>query len=178
MIRFSKFVGIAAVLAATAATAGAQQSNPVELGIDASLATTVGSSPNITTIAIPAGSFRVGFFVTPAVSIEPRVGLVSMSGGGSTTTIYSGSVGMLYHFAVNPVGTGVYVRPFVGVNGTSGSGSSENQANVGAGLGVKIPFASRLATRLEANYAHNFSSGAFASSNQIGVDVGLSFFTR
>ncbi|HEV2641234.1 MAG TPA: outer membrane beta-barrel protein [Candidatus Elarobacter sp.] len=182
MIPFSKLAAIATITitsAATAVSAGAQQRNPVELGIDARVATTVGSSPNLTTVAIPAASFRVGFFVNPRISVEPRLGVVSTSGGGSTFTVYTGSVGMLYHFSKNqPVGTGVYARPFIGITGTSGGGTSDHEANIGVGLGVKIPFASRLATRLEANYAHSFKSGSVPSMNQIGADIGLSFFTR
>jgi hypothetical protein len=40
---------------------------------------------------------------------------------------------------------------------------------------MKVPLANRLASRFEANFAHNF--GDF-SSNQIGLLAGLSFFTR
>ena len=76
------------------------------------------------------------------------------------------------------VGKGFYLRPFLGVVGVSvsGGGGNDNSGYGGAGVGIKIPFADRrLATRMEANYAHGFSSGG---SNQIGLTLGLSFFTR
>jgi len=45
-----------------------------------------------------------------------------------------------------------------------------------AGVGVKLPFADRrLATRMEANYVRDFDNG---ETNEIGVLIGLSFFTR
>lgn len=169
------------LLALVATSAGAQttqSANPVELGIDAVIASTVGSSPNVTQVSIPDAEFRVGFFVSNDLSIEPRVGVSSISGGGSTFTSYNGELGLLYHFVSGErPGTGVYVRPFAGFAGTSGGGN-DTQAHIGVGLGTKIPFADRLATRLELNYGHAFSTGNGTGGNLIGASVGLSFFTR
>lgn len=170
-----------ALLATLAASAGAQATqseNPVELGIDAVIASTVGSSPNFTQVSIPDAEFRIGFFVSNDLSIEPRAGVASISGGGSTFTTYNGELGLLYHFTHSErPGTGVYVRPFAGFSGASGGGN-DTQTHVGIGLGTKIPFAERLATRLEANYGHSFSTGSSTGGNVIGASIGLSFFTR
>jgi hypothetical protein len=46
---------------------------------------------------------------------------------------------------------------------------------LGIGLGWKHPLVSRLSSRLEANFAHQFGDG---DSNEIGLLAGLSFFTR
>ncbi|MEO6778839.1 MAG: outer membrane beta-barrel protein [Gemmatimonadaceae bacterium] len=168
-----------AMLAAFASTASAQAtqtSNPVELGIDAVIATTLGNT-KVTTVSIPSGDFRVGFFVNNNLSIEPRVGLNSVSGGGSTYTMYNAQIGALYHFSTAPVGAGVYIRPFAGLVGVSGGGSS-TQGDVGIGLGTKIPFAERLATRIEVSYMHAFSSNMGDSGNQLAASIGLSFFTK
>lgn len=175
----SVFLSVAAFVA-TAAAAGAQStsSNPIELGMDAVVQSTIGQSTNVTTVAIPEARFRVGFFVSNNLSIEPRVGVTSTSGGGSTYTTYNGEVGLLYHFMKGErTGAGVYVRPFAGFNGVSGGGS-DTQTDIGVGLGTKIPFADRLATRLEVNYLHGFSSGNNSGGNAIGASVGLSYFTR
>jgi hypothetical protein len=43
---------------------------------------------------------------------------------------------------------------------------------------VKIPFAERLATRIEVNYVHGFSSDMGDGNNQLASSIGLSFFTR
>ena len=64
-----------------------------------------------------------------------------------------------------------------GFTGVSGGGS-DTQARIGVGLGTKIPFADRLATRLELNYGHAFSSSNSTGGNEIGASIGLSFFTR
>lgn len=180
MVKRLSVVFSMAMLAVTATNAGAQASqtgNPVELGMDAVVATTLGSSTKVTTISVPSAEFRVGFFVNNDLSIEPRIGVASISGGGSTFTSYQGELGALYHFGGERVGSGMYVRPFAGFNGVSGGGS-DTQANLGIGLGTKLPFGDRLATRLEANYGHNFSTTNRPSENQIGASIGLSFFTR
>ena len=169
------------LLAIATASAGAQttqSANQVELGIDAVITSTVGSSPNYTTVSIPDAQFRVGFFVSNDLSIEPRIGIMSVSGGGSTYTTYNGELGLLYHFVPGErPGTGVYVRPFAGFTGVS-AGGSDTHARIGVGLGTKIPFADRLATRLELNYGHVFSTNNSDGGNQIGASIGLSFFTR
>ncbi|MEO7218397.1 MAG: outer membrane beta-barrel protein [Gemmatimonadaceae bacterium] len=177
----SVYLSVAA-FAAMATVAGAQTTaaNPIELGVDAVIQSTIGETPNVTTVAIPEARFRVGFFVSNNLSIEPRVGITSVSGGGSTFTTYNGEVGLLYHFMTSErAGAGVYVRPFAGFTGVSGGGS-DTQGDIGIGLGTKIPFADRLATRLEVNYLHGFSSNNNNNSggNAIGASVGLSFFTR
>lgn len=149
-----------------------------ELGTDASVQTTFGSGTNTTTVAIPSASIRVGFYAGPYVSFEPRVGVLSTSGGGSTATIYAGSLSLLLHASQARAGIGSYVRPFAGISGISGGGSNASQAEAGVGVGVTLPLAGELGTRLELNYAHAFSSSDFDSANALGASVGLSYFIR
>ena len=158
--------------------AGAHAQTTTELGTDAAVQTTFGSGTNVTTLALPSASIRAGFYAGPYVSFEPRVGLLSTSGGGSTVTIYAGSLSLLLHASQARAGIGPYIRPFVGVTGASGDGSSASQANAGVGVGVTLPLAGELATRLELNYAHAFSSSDFDSANAIGLGVGLTYFIR
>lgn len=161
-------------VALTASAAGAQRaSRPIELGIDGGI--TVGfDNPNITLVAIPVQAFRVGFFMTDRVSIEPRFGFNSISGGGFSARTYVVELGALFHPGGYRTGSGIYVRPFGGLIGTGGDIGSESDGYLGAGVGVKLPFAAgRLATRLEANFSHVFDTGG---SNQLGILFGLSFF--
>ncbi|MDP9176623.1 MAG: hypothetical protein M3O61_02985 [Gemmatimonadota bacterium] len=179
----TKRIGIVlSALVFTASLAGAQPSRPVELGVDA--AATIGLGDNsVTVVDIPAQALRVGFFMTDRVSLEPKFGLTTISGGGDTFTSYLAELGLLYHFYRTRTRTDLYpsplaafyVRPFLGLLGASGGGSSTTNGRLGVGLGMKVPIASRLASRFEANFAHIF--GDF-SSNQIGLLAGLSFFTR
>lgn len=167
-----------------AAGGGAQPLRPVELGIDA--AVTIGLGDNsVTVVDIPAQAFRIGFFVSDRISLEPKFGLTTVSGEGDTFTSYIAELGLLYHFyraRVRPdpypypsPASAFYVRPFAGFVGASGGGSSTTNGRLGVGLGMKVPLVNRLASRFEANFAHTF--GDF-SSNQIGLLAGLSFFTR
>lgn len=172
-----RIAGIAATLLAVVPAATRAQGT-IELGTDATVQTTFGSGSNVTTVAIPSASIRAGFFAGSNISIEPRVGLISTSAGGGTTTVYAGSLSMLLHFSASPVGTGLYLRPFVGITGASGGGASATQTNGGVGLGVTLPLRGELGTRLELNYDHGFSSSNFGSANAVGASIGLSYFIR
>jgi hypothetical protein len=169
----------ALALALTAATADAQRSSrrdggPIELGIDGGI--TFGlDDPNVTVIQLPVQAFRVGYFLNDKWEIEPKVAIVSQSGGGGGSfTAYTLEAGLLYQPNGDRVGKGLYFRPFVGVSGFTVSGpGDDNAGEAGIGVGLKLPFNDRrLATRLEANYTH--ADG----SNLIGLLFGLSWFTR
>lgn len=180
MIKRLAFLGVAA-LAITAPAVKAQRSSrassPIELGIDGGVIFGL-DAPRATVVILPLQDFRVGFLVTDRLALEPRFSLTSAHTAGITATQYNLEFGVVYSPSGDRVGNGFYGRPFVGVNGASvsGGGGSDNTGYAGLGLGLKIPFSDRrLATRLEANYAHGFGNGG---GNQIGLLFGLSFFTR
>ena len=113
-------IGLAAFVF-TATIAGAQPSRPVELGIDAGA--TIGLGDNsVTVVDIPAQAFRAGFFMNDRISLEPKIGLTTISGEGDTFTSYIAELGLLYHFYRSRLRTDVYpygsplsafyVRPF------------------------------------------------------------------
>jgi hypothetical protein len=151
-------------------------STPIELGIDGAILFGL-DNPHATVLVLPLQDFRIGFIVSDKLEIEPRFNLTSVHSGGVSATDYAFQLGVLYQPAGDRAGKGVYGRPFVGISGSSGTGfASDNSGLMGLGLGLKIPFSDRrLATRLEAEYAHGFSNGG---TNVIGVLFGLSFFTR
>jgi hypothetical protein len=168
------------LLAAVAPAAEAQRSQrgsrAIELGIDGGIFFGL-DDPNATVVSLPVQAFRIGFPMTPKLALEPRAALNSFRAGGGSVTNYMLELGVVYSPNGDRVGRGLYGRPFVGVSGRSSSGpGDDSDAHLGLGVGLKIPFADRrLATRLEANYAHQFSD---PGTNQIGVLIGLSFFTR
>ncbi|MEA2761361.1 MAG: hypothetical protein QOD47_645 [Gemmatimonadaceae bacterium] len=171
---------IAATLAFAAPTAKAQRSQrgstPIELGIDGAIIFEL-DAPHGTGLAIPVQDFRIGFLVSDKFELEPRFNLTSVHSGGVSATQYTFEFGALYQPAGDRVGKGLYARPFFGVTGSRATGfASDNSGYLGLGAGLKIPFSDRrLATRLEANYAHGFGN---AGGDAIGVLFGLSFFTR
>ena len=171
-------------LMAIASTASAQRStrgsmasaNPSpEIGVDAGVQFTL-DDPNTTILQIPIPSVRMGFYVSPAISIEPAVGVSHTSSEGISLTTYDIGVGLLYHFSPSRAAKQLYVRPFLGLNGISTEGNSDSAINFGAGFGVKVPVGSRFASRFEANLTHYSNDGA--SQNAIGLLAGLSVYTR
>ena len=167
---------------ALSATASAQRpgtmANPSpEIGVDAGIAFNLGT-PSSTEIAIPIPRIRVGFFISPALSIEPWLGLNSFSGGGFSGTDYQLGTGALYHFSPRRTASQYYVRPFLGINGTSGDLGSGSAVHFGIGGGIKMPIRDRIATRFEVNFAHEGGQNGGPGRDAIGLLAGLSFYTR
>jgi hypothetical protein len=174
--KFAALGFMALVVSASAADAQQRGSRPIELGIDGGITVGFEDPDNITVVSIPVQAFRVGFFMTDRVSIEPRFHFNSISGGGASFRTYAVELGALFHPGGYRTGSGVYVRPFGGIEGVGGDLGSDSDGYIGAGLGVKLPFAERrLATRLEGNFAHVFSTGGV---NRLGILFGLSYFYR
>jgi hypothetical protein len=168
-------------LAITAPTANAQRSSrgstPIELGIDGGVLFGL-DAPRATAVILPLQDFRIGFLVTDKLELEPRFNFIAAHTAGFTATSYTLEFGVVYQPSGDRVGNGFYGRPFFGIDGSSvsGGGGSSSTGFAGLGFGLKIPFSDRrLATRMEANYAHAFGN---AGGNQIGLLLGLSFFTR
>ena len=166
---------------ALSATASAQRSgvriNPSpEIGMDAGIAFNL--DPSTTEIAIPIPRIRVGFFVSPALSIEPWLGLNSFSGGGFSGTDYQLGAGALYHFSPSRTASQFYARPFLGVNGSSGDAGSGSTVHFGIGGGLKMPIRDRIATRFEANFVHEGGQNGQPGRDAIALLAGLSFYTR
>lgn len=176
MRRISTLVVLSLLALSASATAqrsrGASMANPSpEIGIDAGITFGLGT-PSSTLISIPAQQIRMGFFVSPALSIEPMFGLQSESGDVPSSTTYNFGAGLLYHFAQSRAANQFYVRPFVNVVGFSRDAGSNSTAVFGVGGGVKIPLRDRIASRFEANVQSGDGDTA------IGLLAGLSFYTR
>lgn len=174
-------------LIAIASTASAQRTarssttsaNPSpEIGIDGALVFGL-DDPNTTTLSVPVQRIRVGFFLSPTISLEPSFGLTTISGGGDRITTYSIGTGLLWHFAPSRAANQLYLRPFVDFNGASFSGAgSDNSVTFGAGFGIKHPIRDRFNTRLEGLFGHTGEHSGMPSSNELGVLFGFSVYTR
>ena len=171
-------------LLAIASTASAQRTNrggmtsvnpSPELGVDAGLQFTL-DDPKSTSFQIPIQGIRMGFYVSPAISLEPSLRLNYTSFDGGSFTSYGIGFGMLYHFSTSRTTNQLYVRPFIGIDGISGEGNSDSAFSFGAGFGVKMPIGSRFASRFEANFSHASNDGA--TQNAIGLLAGLSVYTH
>jgi len=170
-------IAIASTASAQRTTRGSMASaNPSpELGVDAGLQFTL-DDPKTTSFQIPIQGIRMGFYVSPAISIEPSLRLNYTSFDGGHLTAYGVGLGMLYHFSDSRAANQLYVRPFIGIDGVSTEGGGDSAFSFGAGFGVKMPLGNRFATRWEANFAHASNDGA--TQNSIGLLAGLSVYTR
>jgi|SRR5712664_1359340 len=197
MRRISSLVALS--LIAITSTASAQRSStgsrsearsdnsnmPVELGFDAALGMELSGPVNKTTaFQAPIQQIRAGFFLSPAMSIEPVFSLTtgSTSGTGPGTgsfTQYGIGAGLLWHLSENRSANQVYVRPFLGVSGASCRGCTSTSAfGFGAGVGVKIPMANRFATRLEANLSRTDGQNGNPAVSSLNLLAGLSVYSH
>jgi hypothetical protein len=177
----------AALVTVVAASAGAQAPPTVEepatqeLGVDVGGTIGLGSNSSVL-LTLPASRARIGFFLANGSrwSIEPAAFLsYAKVKGSSSTVIYDVQTAMVYHFRLPsdvygevtaPVG---FFRPFVGVDGTSGGGTT-TEVSVGTGVGLKVPWRADLVFRFEADIGYGFRNDAA----RLGAFAGLSFFTR
>ena len=179
MRSYLKFASLTALLIAAAPLAA--QDAPTEYGIDAGATLGFGDASSAQ-FSLPASRLRIGFPVSPQVTLEPVAGLsYNKTEGSSGVFIYNLEGGALYNLrAFNaPVDdtvavTSAYVRPFLGLTGYTGGSSSDTEFSAGTGIGVKVPWQPDLSWRLEANVGYGFSNKAA----RVGLLAGLSFFGR
>jgi hypothetical protein len=137
------------------------------------------TDPSFTVVSLPLREVRLGFFATPSVELEPRLGLVSSSGGGTHSTDLEFGFGLLYHFTPSRAEAQPYVRPFVQVESRSSSGSrSATAPTLGVGLGAKLPIHPRFSIRPEINFGHTFENDLVGAGNTIQLLLGVSAFSR
>jgi hypothetical protein len=176
-MRFPRVVLTVGVLAFFSSAAAEAQQGSVEFGIDAGVVASINDNvDNLTSICVPCQRLRIGFFVSDAISFEPAVALNVVTGGGETLTTFSGTASLLYHFTTDPDASRAYFRVGGGVDVVDFGGGSLTQAGVGGGIGIKGP-AGGIAIRAEAIAGYNFETDDLVSSIDLGVLLGISFFT-
>jgi hypothetical protein len=158
-----------------AATSGDETS--VELGVDGSFTRFQDAETN--QISVPS-VVRVGFYLTPRISIEPAVSFDYRSGGGLSSRSLGADASLLWHLTGTRRTSQIYLRPFAGVVNTSIDlgATSNNSTDVSAGgaLGIKLPLASnRVAFRVDGFYRRLFTD---PGQNTFGANFGLSLYTR
>jgi hypothetical protein len=175
---------LTAALSAPAAAQGTvtHAPNTQEFGVDAGALIGLGNTSSVQ-INLPAARARIGYFLNndSRWSIEPAGALAySKVEGTPSATVYNLELGALYHFRPptslyrGPYAAVGYVRPFIGLNGTSSGGSSSNEFEAGGGLGIKVPWRTDVAFRFEANLGYGFARKAA----DLGLYAGLSFFSH
>jgi len=123
------------------------------------------------------GSVGVGFYVSPGMSIEPTIAFSTLSGGGSTLTIFGIGAAVPVYFAKGWGRKGTYFAPRFTYNSVSGGGTSASQVVLGASIGTKVPVNDMAAFRVQANFDYGFE-GDFAATTAFGALLGISVFFK
>lgn len=152
--------------------------NPIELGADAAFSRVSSRGDSYTRFAIPLEFFRVGFFVSDRVSIEPSMRLMWAKGeGGDGTTSYDINTGLLIHTRKVRSAPQLFLKPLVGFTGYN-SEESRSQPYFGLGGGLKVHGTNRMAFRTGLEYQRALRSGPLPEQDRINLLIGLSYFTR
>jgi hypothetical protein len=152
---------LAAAIAGAAAPALAQQTAPrAEVGASLASVTVVlpkfGSSGTL--FGIPSGSLGLftpsvylSIFASSHVAVEPQVGLLVASGGGSTDYLLNFSAHIDYVVRGTDVSS-----PFVfgGAGFVSSTGGGSKPASVTGGAGYRIRAGDRLVFRVDGGFTH------------------------
>lgn len=163
------------------------QMRPLELGVDGGVVYTdpagEGRDNRVWDLALPVQNLRLGVFLTDRISVEPSISLARLDLRDDEDLTQVGAAGnLLYHLdtpGIRPrffgqVGGGMeYVRVSDG-----GFRESDTQWLAGAGLGMRLPVADRIALRTSAVYWRAFESDLAPDANQVRGQLGISFFTR
>jgi hypothetical protein len=137
------------------------QDHPIEFGVDGGVSffSWEDEDDGLTMISLPhssywaVGTFRLGFFLTPRVSLEPAVGLTRFSADDFSQTQLKFFPSVLLHFQDLGRVALPYVRGGAGLTYYGSEGSDgETQFGLGGGLGVKVPFGQVAFFRLEAGF--------------------------
>jgi hypothetical protein len=187
-------VAAAALLILPAKRLAAQQ-GAVELGIDSEMAYHIlkGSGNDVFQISLPLSSgdlprahnaFRVGFFASDRVSIEPSLSFGYLN---PERTGYRWNLGLAtvlqYHLVADPS----RLRPYLGLGANvsvfheypgAGTGMTSSQFGVSGEFGLKIPLQDRLGLRLAGGVGQFFRSKTFVNRTSLFGTLGISYFTK
>jgi len=162
----------------------------VEFGLDGVFGRQISGDDKHTLVSLPTGtfsnalvtslskSFRVGFFVSPTISIEPSFAFFILDEEGADNAVRVLGLGLaaLIHLSSDPTAAQFYVRPYVGMdNAKSGSNDARSQFSVGGGVGVKLPVVEHFKFRMEAGYVHGFENTGDGIPSQDVIAVLLGF---
>jgi len=176
-----RFVQVAIAVLALSSPVLAQNKGTIEIGLDGNLTAGL-DEPHVTTVNLPVQRLRVGYFISPRISIEPYGAFNWTHVSGADAVNLNLGVGGLYHFGDNPAATRWYARPFTEllynhIDGDNGGSASSTTGAIGAGVGVKLPFAAqRFAWRFEGAFTQTFAHGGVDAQSSLSLFAGLSFF--
>jgi hypothetical protein len=164
-------------------SAAAQAPGAVEIGYDLGISFLMPEQgDDLVTLAVPrsvsvgVSTVRAGFYLSKSSELEPSLGLLLLSSGGSTATQLAIGLDYLHNFE------GAHTRPFLMGGGRvlslDNGSQSESQFGLGGGVGAKSTIGDRAAMRYSLELVRQFESDAFASRWDVGLSIGVSLFTK
>ena len=121
-------------------------------------------------------ALRFGFYLTEQSEIEPTFGFQYVNYEGDW--LLQTNLGLFYVHNFGSAGTRPYVKGGGRVYLISDEEDSDSQFGLGAGIGAKTRIGDRLALRYEAGATRQFESEALAARWDLGLSLGISFFTK
>ncbi len=175
MGRRLRLAGLSLAMLAVAFPAAAQGHGRVEVG--ASLVNVMAVFPEqgdkSVLFGVPSGSFGLlgpsvyaAIPAGPQFAIEPQLGLLVISSGGSTNHVVN-LAGQVDYFVNGTSVNSPYVFGAVGLMAVSNSDTTPKQVNVGGGY--RMRFGDRLVLRIDGRYTH-FTGG---DGNGVGFNLSI-----
>jgi hypothetical protein len=124
----------------------------------------------------PQGGFRAGFFLGDLVSLEPSLNFQLLSGNDETEIAVGSSLRILYHFSADATRSRFFLAAGPTFTLVDFGSDSSTQFGLNGELGVKLPIADRVGTRLGVGYTRGFETDDFGTRNIIYATAGLSMF--
>lgn len=158
--------------------ASGQSAGTIEFGTDLVLGLARSDdTPTVTSLSLPASTFRVGFHVSDELAIEPRLAAtLTWTDGHSSTRLQLGGA-LMYSVAesVYLFGEGGFTRVSFDASQNSDSAS---QGYFGGGLGLRRSLDERLGLRWEFGATVFPETDDFRGRTVLGASMGVSFFTH
>jgi hypothetical protein len=157
-----------------------------EIGIDATLSHTL-DGDHATSIGLIDQLLRVGYFLTPHVSVESGLTLSYQSIEGSSGLFTAVQAGVLLNQSAEEKRLQLYLHPYAVLSSVRFSAdvsiegpysSTVTRTGLGLGAGMRIPLATRLASRLEAQFDRMESVFGAAGKNNLHLALGISYLTK
>jgi hypothetical protein len=175
MGRCLRLVGVTLVLIAAALPAAAQGPERIEVGASlVNLMVVIPQAGDTSVLfGVPSGGFGLvspsiyaAIFVDERFAVEPQLGLLVISSGGTTSHVLN-VAGQVDYFVNGHAVSSPYVFGAAGLNTVSNSDITPKQFTGGAGY--RIRFGDRLALRIDGRYTH-FSNG---NGNGVGFNFSI-----
>lgn len=162
----------------------AQEKGAMELGFDLGFTAAFFDGATAVSFGVPRSDYaflrpqsvRVGYLMTARAELEPRFGFNFINANDATVWALDLGVDYIQNFPSG--GTTPFVRLGPSMWLLGNPDETLSQFGVGVGAGLRTREADRLALRVQAGVSHYFENNDFPSHWDVGVGLGVSFFTR